>query len=80
MKRFLQIYCESIEGVVHGFDRLILKGHIRHFYFNNNFYYFLAKENVQLKDFKTYVTRVTEDIKAHIKKIISQTGCYFEYL
>ena len=80
MKRFLQTYDESIEGVVHGFDRLILKGHIMHFYPSNNFYYFLAQENVQLKDFKTYVTRVTEDIKAHIKEITSQTGCYFEYL
>jgi hypothetical protein len=80
MKRFLQNYSEFIEGVFHGFDRIIIKGHIKHFYHGNNFYYFLNKENVKLKDFKAYVLKVTDTIKAQTKEVISQTGCFYSYL
>jgi hypothetical protein len=80
MKRFLLNYGKFIDGVLHGFDRIIIKGHIKHFYHNNNFYYFLTQEHVQLKDFKEYVLQVTDRIKAHVQEIISQRGCYFEYL
>jgi len=80
MKRFLQNFDDYINGILHGFDRIILKGHIRHFYYNNNFYYFLSQENVKLKNFKGYVLKVTDDIKTHIKHLIEKERCYTEYL
>ena len=80
MKKFLQKYSQFINGVSHGFDRVIIKGHIKHFHHRNNFYYFLTKENVQLKDYKDYVLKVTDSIKAHIQQIITKEQCYTEYL
>lgn len=80
MKRFLFTYKDYIETVLHGFDRIIIKGHIKYFYHPNNFYYFLVQENIKLKDFKPYVLRVTGKIKEHIKELIATTGCYYEYL
>lgn len=53
-----------------GFDRIIIKGPIRHFYYNNNFYYFLDEEKVRLKDYKSYVLKVTGKITAGIKRLI----------
>jgi hypothetical protein len=80
MKIFLQNFNNYLAGILHGFDRVILKGHIKHFYYNNNFYYFLSQENVKLKDYKNYVLKVTDDIKTHIKHLIEKEGCYTEYL
>ena len=80
MQKFIDKYSESIHGVLHGFDRILLKGYIGDFYYGNNFYYFLDKEGIKLKDFKEYAQRVTGLIKSHIEKIVSETGTYTEYL
>ena len=80
MEKFMDKYSDYIHGVIHGFDRIILKGHIGEFYYNNNFYYFLNKEKIQLKDYSTYVQKVTKEIKTHVEKIISGTSAYTEYL
>ena len=80
MKRYLFTYKDYIETVLYGFDRIIIKGHIKYFYHPNYFYYFLAHENIKLKDFKPYVLRVTHKIKEHITQLIATTGCYYEYL
>jgi len=80
MKKFLQSFDDYITGILSGFDRIILKGHIKHFYFNNNFYYFLSQQNIKLKDFKNYVLKVTADIKTHINHLIEKEQCYTEHL
>ncbi|VAW18193.1 hypothetical protein MNBD_BACTEROID01-2859 [hydrothermal vent metagenome] len=80
MQKFIDKYSDYIHGVVHGFDRIILKGYIGEFYYGNNFYYFLNKEEIKLKDFRDYAQKVTRQIKSHVGKIISETGVYTEYL
>ncbi len=80
MKTFLEKYSDCIHGVIHGFDRIILKGYISDLYYGNNFYYFLKEEGVLLKDFKPYALKVTEQIKKHVTQIISEAGAYSEYL
>lgn len=77
---FTAMFNKSIHGVLHGFDRIIIKGHIPHFYFRNNFYYFLDQENVKLKDFKDYVVKVTDSVKDNLESIIAKKGCYKEYI
>ena len=44
MKDFKDKYNNEIYGILHGFDRMIIKGHIFPFYYGNNFYYFLNEE------------------------------------
>jgi len=80
MKKFLEKFDSLINGVLSGFDRIIIKGHLKQFYHNNNFYFFLNKENVQLKDFKQYVLKITDTLKTHVKQIIEKENCYHEYL
>ena len=80
MKKFLQNFDDYINSILSGFDRIILKGHIKHFYYNNNFYFFLNQQNIKLKNFKSYVLKVTDGIKTHIKHLIEKQGCYSEYL
>jgi len=80
MKKFLDKFEPLINGVLSGFDRIIIKGHLTDFYVNNTFYFFLNQEKVLLKDFKPYVLQITEDLKNHVKQVIEKTGCYSEYL
>jgi len=70
MEEFIDKYSNFIHGVIHGFDRILLKGYIGEFYHGNNFYYFLNEEKVKLKDFKDYAGRVTKEIKSHVEKIV----------
>jgi len=72
MENFINTFKDSTHGILHGFDRIIIKGHIPHFYYGNNFYYFLTQEGVKLKDFKDYVVKVTDGIKSNLESIISQ--------
>ena len=80
MQKFLNKFNSEIHGVIHGFDRIILKGHIGSFYQKNGFYFFLSMEEVKLKDFKEYVQKVTGQIKSHVNNVVSETGAYTEYL
>ena len=80
MKDFKDKYNNQIHGILHGFDRMIIKGHIMHFYYGNNFYYFLNEEGVRLKDFKDYALKNNRLIKEHIENIVTSSGCYKEYL
>ncbi len=80
MKDFKDKYNNEIYGILHGFDRMIIKGHIGHFYYGNNFYYFLNEEGVRLKGFKDYALKNNKLIKEHIENIITSSGCYKEYL
>ena len=80
MENFLKTYHEKITGILHGFDRIIIHGHIQSFFINNNFNHFLYEENTLHKDFKEYAQQKTEQIISHIKNIISDSGCYSQYL
>ena len=80
MADFKETFKESIYGILHGFDRIIIKGHIPNFYHRDNFYYFLNKEGVKLKDFKEYVIKTTTSIKDQLELYITTSGCYKEYL
>jgi|WetSurMetagenome_2_1015567.scaffolds.fasta_scaffold129685_1 hypothetical protein len=80
MERFINQFGSQITGVLRGIDRIMIKGYISDFYHNNNFYYFLSKEQVQLKDYKEYVLKITSKIKESIEGIIKETGCHYEYL
>ncbi len=77
---FATNFKKDIQGILHGFDRIIIKGHIPHFYYGNNFYYFLDSEGVKLKDFKEYATKISGSIKAHLEEMITKSECYKEYL
>jgi len=41
---------------------------------------FLAKENVLLKDFKTFAPQVAERLKEHVRTLVEQAGAPFRYL
>ena len=80
MDTFLSIHQDRVLGTLTTFDRMIFKGHLTMLYPNGAFARLLYRQGVLLKDFKPYVEKVSQQIKAHIEQLAEQAGRPFRYL
>jgi hypothetical protein len=64
MQRFIQKHAADVSGVLSGFDRMRFRGTLRWLANTKGMRSFLVAAYILLKDFKTYVTGVTEQIRA----------------
>jgi hypothetical protein len=62
------------------FDRVIFKGHLRRFFPDRAFECFLARQNVLLKEFGSFVEKATAQVKSHLHTIANEAGRPFRYL
>lgn len=67
--KIIDKFKNKINGVLSGFDRMIIKGHIRNFFSDSGKMYFLSQENVLLKEYGDYAEKVTRSLKDHVEKI-----------
>ncbi len=72
MLHFVQRHADKVTGVLHGFDRLRFRGTLRNLMFIEGMSEFLWKSKVLLKDFKTYFTGVTRQVKAPSSRLRSR--------
>jgi hypothetical protein len=63
MERFIQRFGEKIIGVLNGFDRLVFRGTLRSIAYPFGMKGFLWHKQVKLKDFGSYVQKVTHAVK-----------------
>lgn len=80
MEQFLSKHQNEINGTLSMYDRVIFRGHLTQLFMGDSFKRFLDKQGVLLKDFKTYVSNTTEELKAEVKDIASQAGRPYIYL
>jgi hypothetical protein len=80
MLGFVQRHVEKVTGVLHGFDRLRFRGTLRQLAYGGGMMEFLWQAKVLLKDFGTYVTGVTKQIKAAVEQTAEQAGRPTKYL
>ena len=66
MKEFVQKYDERIAGTLNCFDRIIFKGYLP-ICWPEGMESFLRREKVLIKDFKRYVTKVSQRVVEHAK-------------
>lgn len=52
--KIIEKFKDKIKGVLSGFDRMIIKGHLRQLFSDSGKRYFLSQEDVLLKDFGEY--------------------------
>jgi hypothetical protein len=76
----LKKHREKIKGIFHGFDRMIIKGHLKSFYPKGSMEYFLSRENILLKNFSEYAQGLTEKITENAKKECEKYERPFIYL
>jgi len=80
MDSFLKVHDDRVIGTLSTFDRLVFKGHLTWLFPQGAFAMFLARQGILLKDFKGYVSTVTESLKAHAEKMAEGAGRPFLYL
>jgi hypothetical protein len=80
MDSFLKIHDDATLGTLSTFDRLVFKGHLSRLFPQGMFSLFLVRQGVLLKDFKGYVSGVTEELKAHAQHLAETAGRPFQYL
>jgi len=78
--KIIDKFKDKINGVLTGFDRMIIKGHIMQLFSDSGKRYFLSQENVLLKDFGEYAEKVTKSLKENVEKILEEASRPLIYL
>jgi hypothetical protein len=78
--KFTQQHSEEIQGLIHGFDRILLRGMIPNFQYVGGMKYYLSSTNTLLKDFSGISEKQTKELKEHIENLAKQNGISIEYL
>jgi hypothetical protein len=74
MKRFIEQHAEQISGTLSGFDRLRFRGTLRWLAYTNGMQWFLNSSGILLKEFKTYVQGVTEQVRGATEQLVKAVG------
>lgn len=64
MERFVARYRSLVTAVLSGFDRLVFRGHLLPLMRDGGMFFFLEAAKVRLLDFRNFVLRTTERVKA----------------
>ena len=80
MCKMIDQYADKIKGSFSFFDRIIINGYIRPFYFEYERHFALSTLGVLYKDFKPYVMNITESIKSQIEDGAAELGRPVQYL
>jgi len=80
MSAFEIVHQDRVVGKLTCFDRLIFKGHLARFNMPGRMKSFLDHQGVLLKGFDRYVSKTTEKIKEHAKRVAAEAGRPYEYL
>lgn len=80
MERFMKRHGDRFVGILSGFDRLVFRGTLQSICHVEGMARFLGSQKVLLKDFKTYVTRFTDEIVQEAERLAKQENRPYQYL
>jgi hypothetical protein len=80
MKKIIDKFGDKIKGVLSTFDRMIIKGHLREFFYDGGRNYFLSKEKILFKDFNKYAESKTNMIKSRAQELANNLDRPYLYL
>jgi hypothetical protein len=63
MQQFIAKYQDQIQGVISGFDRLVLRGSLRRITFQRGMEEYLWQNHVLFKDYQQHVKKISEKVK-----------------
>jgi len=76
VKQFIAKFGHLIQGVVSGFDRLVLRGTLRAVGYPEGMEHYLVRRGVRLKDFGEHVEQVSKRLKAACIAAAMEAGRY----
>jgi len=71
---FEERHAAGIHGSLTTVDRLIIHGHLRHFFEPSGFVGFMLRQGVKPQGFGKYVQQATEQLCGHIRKLAADAG------
>ena len=80
MQQFTARFRDHIQGVVSGFDRLLLRGSLRQLNHAHGMEVFLFMKNILFKDYAQYVKSVSQRLKQASTASVREQGLPVEYL
>ena len=80
MKRFLEQHSGRITGTLSGFDRMLFRGSLRSIAHVSGLEIFLYSHHVLMKNFSSYVLKLSERLVAHAKELAHKAGRQYVYL
>lgn len=80
MHPFLERHAADVDGMLHGFDRLRLRGTLRRIANGQGLGSYLAAQHVLLNDFGEYVDHVTTEVKRGTEAVAAAAGRPVLYL
>jgi hypothetical protein len=80
VERFLAEHGADVTGVIEGYDRLRLRGSLRHLYQPSFMFRYLCSAGVRLKDFATFVSGLTNRVCAASAAFAARYGRPLRYL
>jgi hypothetical protein len=80
MQSFVQRFSAKILGVLHGFDRIRLRGTKRLLANVGGMLNFLWQERVRLKEFKAYASAITAEVRKAAEEVGTSQGRPVEYV
>ena len=80
MEDFIKVHGDCIVGVLHGFDRLVLRGTLRSISHTDGLAMYLNSQRILLKDFDVWAQRCTRRLDEHIQAVVAGHGRRVIYL
>jgi len=77
---FSEQHSTKIQGVLHGFDRLIFRGYLNSFFSEKGMYYYMSQKNIKLTGYNKYMKTEQELFKTHINQIAKDAGVKINYV
>lgn len=80
MRRFVARFLDKIIGVIDGFDRIVFRGWLGQFRYEEGMEAFLASQNVLLKDFEPFAKSLTDMLRADAEATAAELHGRVHYL
>jgi len=77
---FSEQHSTKIQGVLHGFDRLIFRGYLNSFFSEKGMYSYMSQKNIKLTGYNKYMKTEQELFKTHINQIAKDAGVKINYV
>lgn len=77
---FTEQHSPEILGILHGFDRILIRGTVTNFFYPNGMMYYLSRTDTLLKDFPALAEAQTKALREHLEKLAGQSGVTIQYL
>jgi len=78
--KFTKEHKSQIQGVLHGFDRLIFRGYLNSFFPDKGMYYYLSQKKIMLKGYNAFMKSQQEEFRSHIGGLAKEFGVKVHYV